>query len=466
MNLSKCQVFTPRDTVHYMLDRVGYIENVFGKRIIDNSCGTGNILVEVVKRFISDAKKKKMNKSAIIKGLESCVHGYDIDPRMVDVCVENLNRTAKELGISNHINWKIFVCDGLYINSENKFDYVVGNPPYIAYADLSEAERKKTRESFSSCSAGKYDYSYAFIEKGLSMLSNNGRMVLLTPSNMFKTVYGYNLRKLIKNEIIEIIDCSALNIFKNVLTSPAISIYQKGSNSNLLVYRERFADKSETERLIEKRDLAEKWDFTGFVATGEKRFGDYFKVSNSIATLANKVFIHNINEDGTMEINIEQSVLRTAKSPKTEQYNISQSIIFPYYYDRGKLEHYDEQSFKRQFPLAYKYLKRKKVDLLARDSDDKAQWFEYGRSQALSHLNCEKVLMSTIITNKVRAYKLDSSTIPYSGLYIIAKKDLTLDSAIVILQSQDFYNYLVSKGVKARGESIRISSKDIEDYIF
>ena len=62
MNLSKCQVFTPYDTVHYMLDRVGYIENVFGKRIIDNSCGTGNILVEVVKRFVSDAKKKKMNK--------------------------------------------------------------------------------------------------------------------------------------------------------------------------------------------------------------------------------------------------------------------------------------------------------------------------------------------------------------------------------------------------------------------
>ena len=59
MDLSKCQIFTPSHIVKYMLDKIDYTSNVFGKKIIDNSCGTGNILVEVVERFIADAKKAR-----------------------------------------------------------------------------------------------------------------------------------------------------------------------------------------------------------------------------------------------------------------------------------------------------------------------------------------------------------------------------------------------------------------------
>ena len=59
MDLSKCQIFTPPHIVKYMLDKIDYNCNIFGKRIIDKSCGTGNILVEVVERFILDAKRQK-----------------------------------------------------------------------------------------------------------------------------------------------------------------------------------------------------------------------------------------------------------------------------------------------------------------------------------------------------------------------------------------------------------------------
>ena len=44
----KCQVFTPNDYVKELLDSVGYIDNLYGKKILENSCGDGNILVEVV----------------------------------------------------------------------------------------------------------------------------------------------------------------------------------------------------------------------------------------------------------------------------------------------------------------------------------------------------------------------------------------------------------------------------------
>ncbi len=465
MELSKCQIFTPSEMVQYMLDRIDYTNNLFGKRIIDNSCGTGNILIEVVKRFIADAKRSRKRKSTIKRGLESCIFGCDVDPKMVESCIKNLNAVAEHTGLFD-VQWNIFNMDGLYFNDPVAFDFVVGNPPYIAYTDLDIETRQKTRDNFTSCAIGKFDYSYAFIEKGLSLLRNNGKMVIIAPSNMFKTVFGNKLRELIKNELIEIIDCTAINVFENVLTAPAITIYQKGSNSNILIYKEKLPYNKESEKLIDKNQLFDKWDFTGFVSKGSRNFGDYFKVSNSIATLANKVFIHNVNEDGFLDINIEPTILRSAKSPKTEQYQITQKIIFPYRYNNTALVHYEEDEFKNQFPLAYKYLNGQIEILKARDSDTKAKWFEYGRSQALAHLNCEKLLMSTIITHKVRLYKLDPDTIPYSGLYIIPRGELTLDTAFTILKSHHFYDYLLSKGVKERGDSIRISSKDVEEYKF
>ena len=74
--------------------------------------------------------------------------------------------------------------------------------------------------------------------------------------------------------------------------------------------------------------------------------------------------------------------------------------------------------------------------------------------------------MSTIITRKVRLYKLAKEAIPYSGLYIISRGEMPLDTAATILKSKHFYNYLLSRGVKERGVSIRISSKDVEDFQF
>ena len=51
---TKCQVFTPKEHVQKMLDFVGYTNNIFGKKVAENSCGDGNILCEIVSRYIID----------------------------------------------------------------------------------------------------------------------------------------------------------------------------------------------------------------------------------------------------------------------------------------------------------------------------------------------------------------------------------------------------------------------------
>lgn len=461
MDLSKCQIFTPDYIVKYMLDKIDYISNIYGKKIVDNSCGTGNILVEVVERFILDAKKVRKKNKTIKNALESCIYGYDVDPKMVETCIKNLNNVAQSFGIVD-INWNIHNQDGLYI--DGAFDYVVGNPPYISYLDLDQETRTKTKQNFKSCNIGKFDYSYAFIEKGLQLLKNYGKMAMITPANMFKTVFAESLRTTIKSALTHIVDCSAVKIFDEVLTSPAITIYKKGNQSNVLIYQEMIKNQIKNETVIDKQSLTGKWNFTSYVESGDRRFGDSFKASNCIATLANKIFIHTVNDQGFLDIDVEDDAVKEAKSPKSEQFGIKQKIIFPYYYENGELKNYTEDEINHKYPKLMEFLSSKKDALTIRDSDKSAQWYEYGRSQALRHINQKKLMISTIITKVVRVYELDISVVPYSGIYIVPRDNASLDDAKLILQTKRFYEYLLTKGVKVSGDSIRISSKDVEEY--
>ena len=157
--------------------------------------------------------------------------------------------------------------------------------------------------------------------------------------------------------------------------------------------------------------------------------------------------------------------MRATVSPKTLRYEKEKKIIFPYFYQEGKLKKYKD--FERRFPNATKHLNGFRKDLDDRDSDKSANWYEYGRSQALAHLDSEKLLVSTIITINVEIYQLDKKTIPYSGIYItVIDKSYTLQDAVDILSSEAFMNYVRNIGISVNGRSLRITCKDINNYRF
>lgn len=195
------------------------------------------------------------------------------------------------------------------------------------------------------------------------------------------------------------------------------------------------------------------------------RFGDIFHASITIATLYNKAFI--VDEQCVHEETIEKDILKDAVSPKTLRYNIKKKIIFPYKYDNDGLCRYSESEFERLFPNTAKHLKQYSRQLNDRNSDKNAKWFEYGRSQALTHLNKEKLLISTVITNSVEVYKVDTDTVPFSGIYITVKdNNYNLEDAIDILKSEQFLKYVQSIGISISGKSLRITCKDVNNYKF
>ena len=468
----KCQVFTPKNYVKELLNSIGYRESIIKKTILENSCGDGNILAEIVKRYIYDAKQNNYSLSEIKKGLEKNIYGFEIDEEQYLRCISKLNRIVKNNGIPT-VEWRIFNEDYLRSNIGIKFDYIVGNPPYITYSDLPHEERKFIKENYETCKQGKFDYCYAFIEHSLKALSFNGKMSYLIPSSIFKTVFGNKLRDFMLRSIVQIKDYSKQRIFNDALVKSAIIVFENSNSSQKVSY----IDMSDKHKESFKKDLMkEKWIFSHEFNKGNRRFGDFFKVSHVIATLLNEAFVldEQIEVEGDKfyklgDVKLEKELIMPTATPKSMQYGKSEKIIFPYRYRDEELIRITEKELKTLFPGVYSYLLQYKDRLLRRKADKSSNWFEYGRSQALSSIVCDKLLVSTIITTQTLVYRLTREHIPYAGMFIAIKNnqnEYDLDYAKEILESDKFLEYVSKIGISINGNSYRITSKDIENFRF
>lgn len=458
----KCQKFTPSDVVQTMLNLAGYTHRLAGHPVLENSFGSGNILTAIVKRYIDSCIAEGMDRDAISKGLSNDVYGIELDSILFASCKEKLNAIVTSYNLPP-VDWHLYNCDSLFWdNSSIQFDYIIGNPPYIVYKEIDKDNQSLLREKFSSCSVGKFDYCYAFIEAAINMLSDNGKLVQLIPSNIYKNVYGKNLRTLLKDHIAVIYDYPSQNLFESTLTSSSIFLYDRSCNSPVVRYQ-NFTENLDIQFL--RSSLADKWMFSASVTAAPQsvKFGQIFHASIAVATQLNEAFV--ISETVLSENALEKEIIRPAISPRSIRYKRKEFIIFPYKYINGELVRIPAEKFELFFPNVSSYLKKNLSKLNKRKKDSSAAWFEYGRSQALKHLNQEKLLLSTIVTNRVETRQLDSETIPYSGIYITVKDSrYSLKDAERILKSKAFFEYVTKVGIRINGKSIRITCKDINNF--
>lgn len=470
---TKCQVFTPSENVKKLLDVVGYKDSLYGKKVAENSCGGGNILIEIVNRYIINCLKENMSTDDIRIGLQNDIWAAEIDIAHIENCKKRLNHLVKSYNIHD-VDWNILEGDFLKENIENQFDFVIGNPPYVTYKELELPDRKFIRGTYETCSIGKFDYCYAFIEASLKSLKTTGKLAYLIPTNIFKNRFAQNLREYFLPYLTDIYDYKNQKLFSGKLTASAIIVCDKSKSKSFVNYH-NLSDKTIIQ--IKKHKLKDKWIFKRAEYSAKEklvRFGDFFHAASSIATLLNKVYIINeYSECGDYiavgKYRLEKGLLRKAVSPRSINFQKEEMVIFPYYYTEKGLQKYTAMQFENLYPQAVVYLNHYRDELKERKSDNGINWFEYGRSQALTHLNQSKLLISTLITGSVKVYLLDKDTIPTSGLYIVPQKNqqkFNLGKAKSVLESELFYSYVESIGVISNGNSYRISPKDINNFCF
>jgi hypothetical protein len=298
----------------------------------------------------------------------------------------------------------------------------------------------------------------------------HGRLAYVLPNSILKNVWAKDLRALLQAHVHTILDLKNQNVFEDVTLSPIILIVEKDTTSPNITFKCK--DENITLAVPRVQLQADSWAFGNYITHAQHRFGDYFTVSNSVATLLNKAFLienYTILDDHFAEVQnyrIERSILRPAASIKASNRRLPPYIIFPYNFVGNQLHHYEEDTFLQLFPNAHRYLLSYKEQLDKRAADKNAKWFEYGRSQAISHVNNEKLIISNVISGHVKVVQADNQSIPYAGLYVVPTGHYTLAQAQAILERADFLDYVKQHGVPTTGNSYRISSKLVENYRF
>lgn len=230
--LNHGDVFTSHEVVKFMLDTVGYTSeiNLSHFCILEPSFGYGDFLLEIQHRIIESAKKYNFSPNEVF---QKCVFGCEIDSIKYDECITRLRALMPDFSPCNLRNE-----DFLFSTWESKFDFVIGNPPYVRYENIPTKARDIYKSIFYTFHY-RCDLYVLFYEHSLDCLKPLGKHCFICSNRWLKNEYGKKLRHLIckRFNLEKIIDVERLNAFnEDVLAYPVISVITNSVNQNAIEF--------------------------------------------------------------------------------------------------------------------------------------------------------------------------------------------------------------------------------------
>lgn len=286
------QYFTPKIVAEFMVSLLTVGKN---KKILEPSCGKG-IFLNVLNE----------------KGYKN-VDAIEYDNELVNVCEYDVKQ-------------------GNYLEQDftNKYDAIIGNPPYIRWKNLPLVLRKNADKSaiWSKYGNSLTDYSSIFIAKSVLDLNDNGELIFITPEYWLYTYHSQKIRNLLleHGSVESIYYFDEMNIFNSVVSSLIIFKFIKNKKTPTTVYKvknrftksedvfkelnnkiyENYFDVYQTAEFknnsrwsLEKENISSKLNALekscesfkkDFFATSYATIGDMFNVANGMVSGLDKAF--------------------------------------------------------------------------------------------------------------------------------------------------------------------------------
>lgn len=526
----KSVVTTPIEIVKYMVKTTlepicsgKTPEEIQQLKIIDIACGSGVFLEEAF-QFLVDYcvdwymmnrsdyllelsnGKKKLPLADKKQILLNCIYGVDIDIHAVEVSkfslllkliedetepsvrdmepilpdlFENIKH-GNSLVEPDDINGMTYSTDELIeivpfdwksINAGNKFDVVLGNPPYVKTGDIHALAgtlefniyAKKYKSAYKQ-----FDKYFLFVEKATSLLKADGKVCYIIPNKFYKIAAGQELRKLLCRNIEQLDDFGDLQLFPDKTIYSAIVLIngrktEKIRYSHITSVAGLWGENLKDSIQVSTKELeANPWSLSTdieFLKVLEGLKGktvplaDVAEIFNGIQTSAERAekfsdkkevywfdssYIISENDEIVKirkydkEYKIEKSILKPYFKPtkKNEKgmstYTLLETnkrIIFPYDTE-GKL--FDIKTMKEQYPGTFQYLLDCYDRLvpkclnngIGRDIPDVTEntWYKYGRTQALTaFIHTPKLIVRVLSKEPMYAYDNQDMLIASGG---------------------------------------------------
>ncbi|MCI9038404.1 MAG: restriction endonuclease subunit M [Clostridia bacterium] len=503
--INRSVVKTPDEIVKYIVENTlkplclnKTPQEILKIKIADISCGSG-IFLEEAMNFLNEyciewykenhieylektgPEQYKLPLTEKKKILTSCIYGIDIDIHAVEVSKfsllikliedENIPTTIdvkpilpdldenikfgnsliekediNSVNITLEDETKIKAFDWNLINKGEKFDAIIGNPPYVCTEDmhnlLSELEFEIYLNKFKT-PYKQFDKYYLFIEQALKKIKDNGYVSYIVTNKFYKIVAGRKLREYIaeNNYLMSLIDFGSNQLFEDKTTYSAIITLSKKNNSKFEYAEVKNVSELWTENY--KKIYVDISNITSepWILSTDKNFinmtkklkddnvtipiTDIVDITAGIQTSANGVYIFDKSE--LIEIDekkykiirngktyyIEKNILRKffkIKGLTTYENNIyaDKYIIFPYNKE-GIL--YTEEEMNKYFRGTFQYLtdnyeklSKRKMNITANINN----WYQYGRVQHLRTFNKPKLICGVLSKPYNPSYMYDT----------------------------------------------------------
>ena len=331
--------YTPFSVVKKIVDSMTIYQ---GMRILDPGCGSGNFLIQMYRKL----KDNDFSTDEIIDML----YGYDIDNIAVLIAKINLYNIDNNIDY-NSLNIKKF--DFFKDTIDDKFDTIIGNPPWgMKY---TKKEKDELKERYGKIFV-KQDSFAQFIIRSFEVLSDNGELGFVLPSSILNIATHKYIREVLLSHNINYIKNMGRE-FNEVVTDVVII---KVTNSNDIDNKCIF-----NKYKIKQRQFLENPNYNFLVPSTIPK--------NIINKIKNTRYFHLNDTNSLFNLGIvtgnNKEFLFDKKIAKAEpvisgkditRYNLNYKLINKYIiFDKDKMQQVAPEENYRKEKLVYKFIGNK-----------------------------------------------------------------------------------------------------------
>lgn len=380
---------------------------------------------------------------------------------------------------------------------KHKFDAVIGNPPYIRIQILKETIPEETiyfTSKYVTATRGNYDIYCLFVEKGISLLNENGKLGFILPNKFLMAEYGRNLRKLLseKNLVNKIISFGDKQVFDGATTYTCLLFLNNSRNNKIKWYETNSEDiqneiiNLNSQNFIEADNSSINEDVWTFQNSNVKNIMQTMELNSiplknicdrifqGIRTSANEIFVlkkvsensyfsEYLNEEIILEKYLLHKFLKGNEIRKWINIHDNLFILIPYEIINNKSKLISEDDLKKQYPLTYDYLLKCKKYLENREKGKMkgSNWYGYVYPKNLEIIQTRKLLTRDIVDSLSFSYDLEGEFSFVTG-YGLTLPDDNYRYILGLLNSSLLNFYFTQISTKLRGGFYRPFPQYIE----
>ena len=327
-------------------------------------------------------------------------------------------------------------------------DFVVGNPPYVSITGLSEDEKTRYRERFTTAS-GRFDLYALFFEQALRRLVPGGRLVFVTPEKYLTTAAARPLRALLGRHAVRDVVLLPEDTFPGVVTYPAVTVVDAAAPGAT-----RVALRNGTERrvtvtpdgaAVHVRSAGR--DHRGLV------LGDVTqRISCGVATGADGVFVRPLADLPDALAAFAYPTLSGRQLTPGLGLKPTDAMLLPYDETGALLP-------PERLGALGTFLGEHRIALEARTCARRKPWVAFHETPPLSALLLPKLLCKDIAQRPHFWIDRDGSVVPRHSVYYIVPTDgVDLDALAEALNSESTAEWLIAHAQPAANGYRRLQS--------